>query len=68
MVEIGQAMALDFQAVGLKPMLVESDFPRVREMYRIKTIHGALFPLRNSFRGLDINRLVYKSKHSIVCL
>jgi ABC-type transport system substrate-binding protein len=68
MVEIGQAMALDFQAVGLKPKLVESDFPRVREMYRTKTIHGALFPLRNSFRGLDINRLVYKSKHSIVCL
>ena len=66
MVDIGQAMVLDFQAVGLKPKLVELDFPRVREMYRTKTIHGALFALRNSFRALDINRLVYKSRDSIV--
>ena len=31
-VDIGQAIALDFQAVGLKPKLVEIDFPRVREL------------------------------------
>ena len=42
-VDIGQAIALDFQAVGLKPKLVEVDFPRVREQYRTKTIHGALW-------------------------
>jgi len=65
-VEIGQAMALDFQAVGLKPKLVELDFPRVREMYRTKTIHGALFALRHGLRALDLNRLSYKSKDSIV--
>ena len=29
-VDIGQAMALDFQAVGLKAKLTEIDFPRVR--------------------------------------
>jgi len=65
-VEIGQALALDFQAVGLKPKLVEIDFPRVREMYRTKTIHGALFPLRHGLRTLDVHRLAYKSKDSIV--
>jgi ABC-type transport system substrate-binding protein len=65
-VDIGQAIALDFQAVGLKPKLVEIDFPRVREMYRTKTIHGALFPLRHGVRALDVTRLGYKSKESIV--
>jgi peptide/nickel transport system substrate-binding protein len=65
-IDIGQAMALDFQAVGLKPKLVEIDFPRVREMYRTKTIHGALFPLRHGLRALDTNRLANRSKDSIV--
>jgi len=65
-IEIGQAMALDFQVVGLKPKLVEIDFPRVREMYRTKTIHGAVFALRHGLRALDLNRLSYKSKDSIV--
>jgi peptide/nickel transport system substrate-binding protein len=64
--DIGQVMALDFQAIGLKPKLVEVDFPRVRELYRTKTIHGALFPLRHGLRALDTNRLGYKSKDSIV--
>ena len=65
-VDIGQAMALDFQAVGLRPKLMEVDFPRVRAMYRTKTIHGALFPLRHGLRALDTNRLAYRSKDSIV--
>jgi ABC-type transport system substrate-binding protein len=45
-VDIGQALALDFEAVGLQPKLVEVDFPRVREQYRTKQIHGALWGLR----------------------
>ncbi len=65
-VDIGQAIALDFQAVGLKPKLVEIDFPRVRELYRTKTMHGALFPLRHALRALDTNRLVNKSQDSVV--
>ncbi len=65
-VDIGQAMALDFQAVGLRPKLVEIDFPRVRALYRTKTIHGALFPLRHGLRALDTNRLAYRSRDSIV--
>jgi peptide/nickel transport system substrate-binding protein len=63
-VDIGQAMALDFQAVGLKPKLTEIDFPRVRERFRTKTIHGALFPTRHGLRALDIIRLAHKAKES----
>jgi peptide/nickel transport system substrate-binding protein len=65
-VDIGQVLALDFQAVGLQPKLVEIEFPRVREIYRSKAIHGALFPLRHGLRALDTNRLAYKSKDSNV--
>jgi len=65
-VDIGQAIALDFQAVGLKPKLAELEFARVRELYRTKAMHGALFPLRHGVRALDTNRLSYKSKDSIV--
>ena len=65
-VDIGQAVALDFQAIGLKPKLVEVDFPRVRALYRTKAIHGALFPLRHGLRALDTNRLVYRSKDAVV--
>ena len=65
-VDIGQVMALDLQAIGLRPKLIEVDFPRVREMYRSKAIHGALFPLRHGLRALDTNRLANKSKDSNV--
>ena len=59
-VDIGQAMALDFQAVGLKPKLVELEFPRVRELYRTKSIHGGLFPTRHAARALEVARNVHK--------
>jgi ABC-type transport system substrate-binding protein len=64
-IDIGQAMALDFQAIGLKPKLVEIDFPRVRELYRTKTIHGALFPSRHAARALEVARNVHKAKDSV---
>jgi peptide/nickel transport system substrate-binding protein len=63
-VDIGQAIALDFQAVGLKAKLTEVDFPRVRERFRTKTIHGAVFPTRHGLRALDIIRLAHKAKDS----
>jgi len=63
-VDIGQAMALDFQAIGLKPKLVEIDFPRVRERFRTKTIHGAVFPTRHGLRALDLVRIAHKAKDS----
>lgn len=64
MVDIGQAMALDFQAIGLRPKLMEIDFPRVRERFRTKTIHGALFPMRHGLRALDTIRLTNKARES----
>ena len=54
LVDIGQALALDWEAVGLKPKLVEIDFPRVREQYRTKAIHGAVWPLRGSPNALNL--------------
>jgi peptide/nickel transport system substrate-binding protein len=66
MVDIGQAIALDWQAIGLKPKLVEIDFPRVREQYRTKAIHGAIWPLRHALRAMDAIRLFNKSKDSTV--
>src|SRR5438093_244430 len=65
-VDIGQAIALDWQAIGLKPKLVEIDFPRVREQYRTKTIHGAAFPGRNALRALDFIRIFNQSKDGVV--
>ena len=65
-VDIGQAIALDWQAIELKPKLVEIDFPRVREQYRTKTIHGAAFPGRNALRALDFIRIFNKSKDGVV--
>ena len=51
-IDIGQALALDWEAVGLKPKLMEIDFPRVREQYRTKSIHGAVWALRGSRQWL----------------
>ena len=65
-VDIGQALALDWQAVGLTPTLVEIDFPRVRELFRTKTIHGALFPGRHGLNSLETIRILNKAKDSVV--
>jgi ABC-type transport system substrate-binding protein len=65
-VDIGQGLALDWEAVGLRPKLVEIDFPRVREKYRTKSIQGAIFPARNSLRALDNLRIMNKTKDSVV--
>jgi ABC-type transport system substrate-binding protein len=65
-VDIGQALALEWEAIGLQPKLVEIDFPRVREKYRTKTIQGAVFPARNSLRALDNLRIMNKTKDSVV--
>lgn len=64
-IDIGQAMALDFQAIGLKAKLVETEFPRVRELYRTYAIHGGLFPTRHAAQALEIARNVHKSQGSL---
>ena len=65
-VEIGQALALDWQAIELKPKIVEIDFPRVHEQYRTKSIHGAVWPLRGSPNALNILRIFNKAEGSVV--
>jgi ABC-type transport system substrate-binding protein len=64
--DIGQALALDFQAVGLKPKLVEREHSRQREQFRTKTIHGILFPLAHPLRAIDALYLLNKSQDSTV--
>jgi dipeptide transport system substrate-binding protein len=66
LIDIGQAIALDFEAVGLKPKLVEIDFPRVREQYRTKTIHGALWGSRHGLNTLEVLRIFNKAQDSVV--
>jgi peptide/nickel transport system substrate-binding protein len=46
MVDIGQAMALDFEAIGLKPRLVNTEFAKVRDLYRSQTIGAGIWPSR----------------------
>jgi hypothetical protein len=36
----------------------------VREQYRTKSIHGALFPSRHAAQALEVSRNVHKSKDS----
>ena len=65
-VDIGQAMALDWQAVGLKPKLVEIDFPRVQELYRTKAIHGAVWGLRGRALAPDSIRIINKNQDGVI--
>jgi dipeptide transport system substrate-binding protein len=64
--DIGQALALDWEAIGLKPKIIEIDFPRVREQYRTKSIHGAVWALRGSPNALNILRIFNKAEGSVV--
>lgn len=65
-VDIGQALALDWRAIGLKPNLTELEFPRVRGLYQTKAIHGAVWGLRGRILTLDFIRIFHKSKESVV--
>jgi peptide/nickel transport system substrate-binding protein len=65
--DIGQALALDFQKVGLKAKLVEIDFPRARGLYTTKTISGGMYPLRHGLNTRDKLRLFDLSKGCVAC-
>lgn len=65
-VDIGQAMALDWQAIGPQPKLVEIDFPRVRELYRTKAIHGAVWGLRGRALPPDAIRIINRSYEGVI--
>jgi peptide/nickel transport system substrate-binding protein len=45
--EIVQAMALDWEAVGLQPNLINLEFSSVRKKYRSQTISGQMWPIRS---------------------
>lgn len=64
--DIGQALALDWEAIGLKPKLVELEFPRVRAQYRTKSIHGGIWALRGSPNALNLLRIFNKATDSVV--
>lgn len=66
LLDIGQALAQDWEAVGLQPKLVELEFPRVREQYRAKSIHGGVWSLRGSPNALNVLRIFNKAKDSTV--
>ena len=59
-------LAQNFEAIGLRPKLVEIDHSRQREQFRTKTIHGTLFPLAHPLRALDAAQILNKSKNSTV--
>ena len=65
-VDIGQAIALDWQAIGLKPKLVEIDFPGCENSTGRKPSTVRLFPGRNALRALDFIRIFNKSKDGVV--
>jgi hypothetical protein len=62
LIDIGQALALDWEAIGLKPKLVEIDSPRVREQYRTKAIHGAVRPGRASPNAFNFLRITTRPR------
>ena len=51
-VDIGQAIAVDFQKLGLKPKLVEIDYPVSRAMARNHEASGIMRPSRSSHRTI----------------
>jgi ABC-type transport system substrate-binding protein len=64
--DIGQALALDWEAIGLSPKLVEIEFTRVREQYRTKSIHGSVWALRGKENALNLLRIFNKASDSVV--
>jgi peptide/nickel transport system substrate-binding protein len=46
MPDIGQAIALDWEAIGVKPKLVNLEFPKVREKYRSQSLQTEIYLVR----------------------
>ena len=64
MVDIGQALALDWQKVGLKPKLVEIDFAKVRGLAQTKAAHGAVWGSGPGTNAPGILRTFNRAKDS----
>ena len=65
MIDIGQAMALDFQAIGLKPKLVETEFPGSARCIAPRRSTGRCSPRATPLRALEVARNVHKAKDSV---
>ena len=65
-IDIGQALALDWEAVGLKPKLVEIDFPACGSSIVPSLFMASVWALRGSDTGLNIVRIFNKAKDSVV--
>ena len=48
MVDIGQVMAQDWEAIGLKPKLENLEFSAVRPKYRAQEMHNAMWGIRSA--------------------
>jgi ABC-type transport system substrate-binding protein len=62
-VDIGQAIAVDFQKIGLKPKLEELDYPVSAAMARAHKASGVLRPSRSSHRTI-LSATSYSTKNS----
>ena len=65
-IDIGQAIALDFEAVGMKPSLEQWDFPKIRSGRRSRELGGIIYPSSTagdfSLYGIQTN---YYSKGTV---
>lgn len=56
--DIMQAMALDFEAIGLKPKLIDIEYPNIRPIFRAREAHGYMWMNGPGLRPLDYARLL----------
>ena len=56
--DIMQAMALDFEAIGLKPKLIDVEYPNIRPIFRAREAHGYMWMNGPALRPLDYARLL----------
>jgi peptide/nickel transport system substrate-binding protein len=48
LVDIGQAMALDWEAIGLSPKMVNLEYSSIRKKYRAQNFHNAVWAARSA--------------------
>jgi len=57
-VDIGQAMALDFEVIGLKPNIVQMEGSKIRSARRARTIHNTISPTSSySYTAYHVNTI-----------
>jgi ABC-type transport system substrate-binding protein len=64
--DLGQALEQDFRAVGLKPKLIEIDFPRARGLYTTYAAQGSVYPFRHGLNTLSKVQIFNIAKGGVV--